>query len=113
MATENPFLDFNLKMLNLWIGLVKGVSGIPSDFRTFGYKLHSIEQPVRNADGDICKPEMVACSEKLGHSLLFEWKDGPNLVDDQLRRYSRLDSKCLVDFAFIPKSAASKFDVVI
>lgn len=113
MATEGRSLDFNLTMLNLWIGLCKGVHGLPSSIRKLDYREHSIEYRFRNQDGEVCNPELIVFSRPLGHSLLLEWKSGANTEADQLRRYSRVTSKNLAELAFIPKAATTSFDVAI
>ena len=100
-------------MLNLWLGLCIGDHGLPNDIRRLGYKLHSIEHRVSNLDNEQCVPELIACSESQSHSLLFEWKKGPNTDADQLRRYSRLNSKRLIENNLLPKQAGQSFDVVI
>src|SRR5687768_11014213 len=113
MATGNWFLDFNLKMLNLWIGLCKGDRGLPTAIHELGFKQHGIEQKICNPDGSLCVPELIAYSRRLLHTLAFEWKSGRSTEDDQLSRYARLTAKALVDAAYVPKEAAKTFDVVM
>src|SRR6266516_4612561 len=100
-------------MLNLWIGLCKGVQGLPRSIRDLGYREHSIEQVIRNQDNDICNPELIVASEMLAHSMLLEWKSGQNTEADQLQRYSRLTSLDLTNIALLSARAAKTFDVVI
>jgi hypothetical protein len=114
MVTENWFLDFNLKMLNLWIGLCKGDDQLPKDIRALGYKQHAIEQNIRviGAKKLLCVPELIIFSGKLGHSLICEWKSGKNLEEDQAARYLELTPDILSNRALIPKEATGSFDVM-
>lgn len=74
-------------MLNLWIGLCQGCSGLPQDIFLLGFRPICIERPFRNHESDLVHPELVIASADCGHAVSFEWKSGRNLVDDQLRRY--------------------------
>lgn len=113
MIRGNPYLDFNLKMLNLWIGLCKGDPGLPDAISRLGFRHHVIEQRIRNDDGSECVPELICFSNAQSHTLAFEWKSGKNTVDDQLARYNQLTSNSLVNVAMVPKFAAKTFDVVV
>jgi hypothetical protein len=106
-------LDFNLKMLNLWIGLCKGDPGLPDAIATMGFRQHVIEQSIRNEDGSVCVPELICFSKKESHTLVFEWKSGKNSVEDQLARYNQLSSVSLTNVAMVPRQAARAFDVVV
>lgn len=105
-------MDFNLRMLNVWIGLCKGDHGLPSAINELGFKQHAIEYTIRNDDGSTCVPELIAYSAKHSHTLVFEWKSGRGTEEDQLSRYGRLTSKTLVEKAYVPREAAKTFDVV-
>src|SRR5437762_3146131 len=100
-------------MLNLWIGLCDGAHGLPSALRSLGFRHHTIEQRIWIDDQNECVPEFIACSKSLGHSLLFEWKSGPNVVADQLRRYGLVSSERLIHVNLMPREATKSFDVVI
>jgi len=106
-------LDFNLKMLNLWIGLCKGDHGLPAEVHSLGFRNHSIEQRIYLGEDGVCVPELIVYSKKLSHTLAFEWKSGRNTEDDQLQRYAKLTAKHLVNVGMVPKDAAATMDVVL
>jgi len=106
-------LRFNLKMLNLWIGLCRGVAGLPNVMRNLGYEDKWIEYTFSNQDvGKVVCPDLIVASEQLRHTILLEFKSGANTKPDQLWRYSRVTSKNL-ETAFISREAAHSHDVSI
>jgi hypothetical protein len=106
-------LDFNLRMLNLWIGLAEGVAGLPSDIHYLGYRVHSIEGRFPNQDNDLVHPEVTLVSAPEEHTLLVESKSGKNTDADQLDRYARIDGSDLVQRAYIAPDGAKAHDVTI
>lgn len=89
-ASESSDTGFGLAMLNLWIGLCRGVGGLPKDVHQLGFRDKEIEFSFQNASNETVKPELIICSQKLEHALLLEWKSGKNTEADQLDRYSRV-----------------------
>jgi len=106
-------LSFNLYMMNLWIGLCKGAHGLPTDLVDYGYCIRAMERTFANSDLNEVKPELIASSSSLGHTILLEWKEGPNTRHDQLSRYSRVHTGDICDKALIPPSECKEHDVVI
>ena len=106
-------MSFSLTMLNLWIGMCRGVAGLPKDLRKLGYQDKSIEYGFANQDLQKVVPDLVLASEQMSHTLLLEWKSGANTEADQLRRYSRVNQKDLQTRAFISPSAARSHDVTV
>jgi hypothetical protein len=108
----NSYLDTNLILLNLLIGLCRGAAGLPRDLQSFGFAVHSIEQNFKNASDEIVKPEIILRSPVLHCTLLFECKAGKVPDEDQLARYSRLTKEDLQQRAFVGPQNLSTFDVV-
>lgn len=92
----NQFSNFNLTMINLWIGMCRGVAGLPRDLKELGYVDKSIELRFRNQDMETVCPDLIIASDGLPHTLLFEFKSGANTEEDQLRRYSRVNQNDLM-----------------
>ena len=109
----NQFSNFNLLMLNLWIGLCRGEAGLPTNMRKLGYKERWIELEFQNSRGEMVKPELIITSNKLNHTLLLEWKGGSNTDDDQLRRYAGICPNELVQQAAVTPAEASSHDTCI
>lgn len=109
----NPFSNFNLQMLNLWIGLCRGEAGLPNDMRKLGYKDKWIELEFPNSQGQNVKPELIISSDNVAHTVLFEWKEGANTDADQLNRYAGVVSSDLVTKASLDRNEATAHDVCI
>lgn len=106
-------MDFNLRTLNLWLGLCKGDPTLPDSIQIQGYREWGIERQIHIAKArERCVPELIICSGKTHNALLFEWKSGKNTVDDQLRRYAGVLSSDLIR-ANVPTAFCNTFDVVI
>jgi hypothetical protein len=93
--------------------MCKGAAGLPLDFRELEYMQHWIEYPFTNSDNESVVPEIILFSNKVQHSLLFEWKSGANTEPDQLRRYSKISSQDLVEKASLTPQSSSRHDVTI
>jgi len=106
-------LNFNLRMLNLWIGLCRGDIELPSGLRDLGYENHFIELPFNNEELERVCPDLIVTSEEMQHTILLEFKSGPNCNEDQLRRYSRISTEDLKTRAFVRSTAAGSHDVAI
>lgn len=110
---KNQFSNFNLKMLNLWIGLCRGEEGLPPDIRHLGYRHKWIELQFRNSEGDTVKPELIIASDRVGHTVLLEWKEGANTEQDQLRRYAGVDSSDLIQKAYLSPDETLSHDTCV
>lgn len=113
MVMEGPSYNTSLVLLNLFIGMCNGERGLPNLFRRFGYENRGIEVKFVNSEGDFVQPELIIASEQKSHALLFEWKDGANLEEDQLRRYSKVTARDLRQRAQLMGSSADSFDITI
>ncbi len=106
-------MNFNLTMLNLWIGMCRGVPGLPRELKNLGYSDKWIEYKFSNQDLETVHPELIISSDKLGHTLLLEFKSGQNTDNDQLRRYARITKNDLIRNAYLPATASEKHDIGI
>jgi len=102
---------FNLRLLNLFIGLAKGAKGLPPIIRELGYGVEWIESRFRNSLDEEVVPELILSSVPKAHSLLFEWKKGANLEKDQLDHYSHVTSEDLRAKVMLPAPSYEHFDV--
>jgi hypothetical protein len=100
-------------MLNLWIGMCRGVHGLPKDLRNLGYNDKWIDYPFSNQDLEKVSPDLILISEQVKHTLLLEFKSGANTEPDQLRRYSRVTQKDIIVKAFISPDAVHSHDVTL
>ena len=107
------FSNFNLVILNLWIGLCRGAAGLPRFFRDRGYIAHYIERAFSNQDSERVCPEIIVYSTSVKHTILVESKSGANTEDDQLRRYSRVSTLDLQRKANVPADACNSYDCTI
>lgn len=106
-------MQFNLRMLNAWIGLCRGDPALPSDLRALGYEDRGIERKFRTAAGDEVVPELIIASDAEGHVVMLEWKSGGNLDSDQLDRYARVTGQDLVQRAYQSPAAAAAHDFAV
>lgn len=113
LGEEDRSLSFSLTMLNLWIGMCRGVAGLPRGLRDLGYEDQWIDHPFANQDNEVVVPDLIIASCQRSHTLILEWKDGANTKPDQLRRYSRVSEEDLKNRAYIAGEAARGHDVVI
>lgn len=109
----SDYLNFNLEMFNLWIGLCRSAAGLPGDLRRLGYDAVRIEYKFTNSRREVVVPELILSSMPEKHTALLDWKEGANVESDQLDRYSRITPEDLADKAFVPSSAVSLHDVAI
>jgi len=100
-------------MLNLWIGLCRGVPGLPKQLRDLGYKDRWIDWKFANQDLEEVSPDLILSSERINHTLLLEFKSGANTDPDQLRRYSRVTQNDIMNKAFISRTAVQSHDVAL
>jgi hypothetical protein len=105
--------NFNLLILNLWIGLCRGAVGLPRFFKERGYVAHYIERAFKNQDSKTVCPEIMLLSPILRHTIMVESKSGANTEADQLHRYSRVTKLDLQRKAYVPVDACEQHDCVI
>lgn len=84
------------KLLNFIIGLCKHNVQWVHPLADLGYKVQLIEQMISTESGEKVKPDVVAASNKLLNSLVFECKGGITLDEDQLERYKELKENDLL-----------------
>jgi len=114
MVTRDLYSNnFNLLMLNVWIGMCKGVKGLPRDLRMLGYQDYLIEYAFTNSDGSTVVPELVIGSEKVKHAVLLESKKGANTDTGQLDRYLKVTQHDLTTKAFLPIAVSGSHDVCL
>ena len=106
-------MSFNLTMLNLWIGMCRGVAGLPKDLRKLGYEDKRIELLFANQYLKKVCPDLIVASERLEHTLLPEWKEGANTEAEQLEGYSGVNQNDLETRAFISHKAARSHDIAV
>jgi hypothetical protein len=106
-------MNFNLRMLNCWIGLCHGDDPLPKDISNLGYVDRAVERRFKIATGRECKPELIIASKSEKHALLWEWKDGRTIDLDQLQRYSTVTHDDLVERAFLGEKECATHDPVL
>jgi hypothetical protein len=104
---------FSRQVLNLMIGMCRGVPGIPRGLADLGYEDRWIDHKFRNQDGDIAHPDLLVSSRRMANTLLIELKSGANVEVDQLKRDSRVRSDDLVRGAFIDREASQTSDLLV
>jgi hypothetical protein len=113
MAPNSLPSNLNLALMNLFIGMCKGVAGLPRDFRNLAYADKWIELGFANAQGEQVRPELIIASRELHHTILLEWKGGPNTEADQLRRYAGVTTADLRERAALAPDETERHDVAI
>jgi hypothetical protein len=78
------------RLMNAIIGMCKKNINWVSVLADLGYDIQIIEQTMNTSTGDAVKPDVVAASNQLLHSLVFDAKGGITIDPDQLRRYSTM-----------------------
>lgn len=113
MEMGDPYLNFNLTMLNLWVGMCRGVAGIPNDLKRLGYADKWIEHRFANQDLKPVHPDLIISSDRINNTLLLEFKSGANIEEDQLRGYTRVTQNDLIEKAFLSRDATNSHDVTV
>lgn len=111
MASQYP--SFNLCMLNLIIAMCRGSTGVPDLLQRLGYTDHYIELKFANSENRSVKPEIIIFSEQQVHTIMWEWKSGGNLCEDQLKRYAAVTGDDLRQRASVPVGACDRSDVAL
>lgn len=105
--------SFCLSIINLFLGMTRGVRGLPVDLRRLGYTDRSIELVFTNQEGRTVKPELILSSSRLRHTILLECKSGANTDAEQLERYSKVSSNDLQTKALLQSQEWESHDVAI
>ena len=111
--------SFNLLVPNLFVGLTKGARGLGEPGRRFkqlGYRIFRLEPTFLLTKGGRCNPDLVLCSEKMGHTLILEWTNAASVYEDkkeQFRKYSRITRTDVVNGLVVPRKEAGSFDIVV
>ncbi|MGB8540804.1 MAG: hypothetical protein WCD49_04120 [Candidatus Acidiferrales bacterium] len=113
MATKPVPSKLNLALMNLFLGMCKGAAELPRHFRVLGYSDKCVELGFQNSAGELVVPELIVASRRLGHSILFEWKSGPNTDEDQLRRYSEVTAADLLERATLSPEESASHDIAL
>ena len=91
----------------------RGLAGLPRNIRELGYTDKWIEWTFSNQDMESVCPDLIVASEKMGHTLLLEFKSGANTEPYQLRRYSRVNQNDITVRAFISRNATHNYDISV
>jgi hypothetical protein len=105
--------NLNLALMNLFVGMCKGVAGLPRALHELGYGDRWIELSFANARQEQVVPELIISSRELNHTILFEWKGGANTEADQLRRYDGVTTADLRERAGLAPDEIAAHDVAI
>jgi hypothetical protein len=103
----------NRALMNLFVGMCRGVAGLPRHFRVLEYLDKWIELGFENSAGDLVVPELIVSSRREHHSILFEWKSGQNADEDQLRRYAHVTGADLRDRAHLSPDETASHNIVL
>jgi hypothetical protein len=99
--------------MNLFLGMCKGVAGVPDDLRRLGYVDRWIEFTFTNSRNHAVVPELVIASNRLRHTILFEWKEGANTEANQLERYAGITAEDLRQKVFLTEHEWESHNTVI
>ncbi len=110
---ESQYPSFNLQMLNLIIAMCRGNPDVPSLLADLGYTECWIELQFANSESEGVRPEIIIYSEDNGHTILWEWKSGGSLDQDQLRRYAAVTTEDIRERAYVPPGGCESLDVAL
>jgi hypothetical protein len=99
--------------MNLFIGMCRGVAGLPRDLKNLGYMDRWIEYKFANSEDRTVAPELIISSGLQRHAVLFEWKEGANADPDQLNRYSKVTSEDLRSRVSLPSPEHENHDIAL
>ena len=77
-------------LMNYVIGMCQKTQHWIQVLDKLGYEVQIIEQKIHTAKDEIVKPDVIATSNTLLHSLVFELKGGKSIDKDQIERYFTL-----------------------
>lgn len=101
------------KLMNYVIGMCKKQRNWINVLADLGYEPQLIEQQIRTSSDETVKPDLIAASNKLLHSLVFECKGGTTLEPEQLKRYSTLTRDDLRRWITVFAREELQFDVCL
>ena len=101
------------KLMNYVIGMCKKDAHWVTILSDLGYEAQIIEQRINTSTGQVVKPDIIAVSNKLIHSMVFECKGGTMIDVNQLKRYSTLTVDNLLRWIDVFDRNNLKFDVCI
>ena len=101
------------KLMNFIIGMCKKHSDWITTLSDLGYKPEVIEQRIRTSTDEAVKPDVIATSNKLVHSLVFDCKGGITVDQDQMQRYSTLTENDLLRWVSPFTAIGFRFDICI
>lgn len=84
------------KLINFIIGLCKKNERWVHPLADLGYTVQLIEQTISTESGKKVKPDVIAASNKLLNSLVFECKGSITIDEDQIERYKELKENDLL-----------------
>ena len=111
--------SLNYVMPNLLIGLCKGARSLKAYSTIFhdqlGYEFFRLELSFPLSIGRNINPDAMIISIKIGNTLIFEWTEtnNPSQKQDQLNRYTKVETTDLVNLAAVPPAAAGTHDIVL
>lgn len=86
------FASEHTRLINRFIGLCKNTTKWPSILADSGYEIQLIEQNINLKTAEKIKPDVVAFSNRLNHTIVTDCKSGNNIDLDQDKKYSQLES---------------------
>jgi hypothetical protein len=101
------------KLMNFIIGMCKKHKDWVTTLSNLGYTPELLEQHIRTSTDERIKPDIVATSNKLLHSIVFECKGGVTVEQDQMDRYLTLTESDLLRWVTPYDTNNFKFDVCI
>lgn len=101
------------KLMNYIIGMCKKHRNWISVLADLGYDPQIIEQQIRMQSGETVKPDIIAASNKMLHSLVFECKGGTTLNSEQLERYAALTQDDLRRWITVFDPENLQFDICV
>ncbi len=110
---ESQYTSFNLQMVNLIIAMCHRNPSVPALFAELGYTEFCIELQFANSENEGVTPEIMICSEDKGHTILWEFKSGGSLDQDQLRRYAGVTTEDIRENAHVRARACGSLDVAL
>ena len=90
-----------------------GAAGLPNSLHALGYIPEGVEIGFNNSEDRPVRPDLIIASAQLHHTVVFEWKSGPNTEADQLQRYSRIAPNDLIGKALVHLNKCATHDVAI
>ena len=85
--------------------MCQGDRQVPRVLHDNGYMVCWVEQWFRNSDDSRVKPEILTASPHVRHAIMWEWKSGGNLDQDQLARYLAVRPDDVAQGAFVEPQA--------